>query len=130
MGAGVVGAGAARAIQRLLNHYDVELHRCTNYDRLVAVPYFILDLVSILVRREHGWHFDHDRDFSAAFGSDSAKKVLLIDLKLVLTAAKDQVGVLWPAEGPIVLDDELLVDALTCPHPVVIWVLHAHETHG
>ena len=94
------------------------------------MPYFILDLVSILVLRKHVRHFYHDRNFSAAFGSYRTKKVLFINLKLVLTAAEDQVGVLWPAEGPIVLDDELLVDALTSPHPVVVWVLHAHEAHG
>ena len=94
------------------------------------MPDLVLYLVPILVRREHGRHFDHDRNLSAALGSDSAEEVLLVDLKLVLTAAEDQIGVLWPAERPVVLDDKLLVDALAGPHPVVVGVLHAHEAHG
>ncbi len=96
----------------------------------MAMAQLVLQLESILAEGESCRHFDWYFDLATIARGQVTDKDLLNDWQFITIARKNEVSVNRPGDGPVVLYDKLLLDALIHLQLVVVWILYAQEAHG
>ncbi len=113
----------------LLFHQDDKFNERANALRLIAMPDFILNDISILIFGKERWHLYWNFYVCLALGSQIPQVNVFGYAELVLTTWENEIGVFRPGRLSVVLDGELLFNLLVHLHLVLVWVRHTNQPH-